>query len=216
MHQTSAFPKNGLLSGMILTFATIIVVIPLCLFSASFAQKFNHSLTPQLQQFFFLSILLMAIHKLESFFAKEYEHCPVYLTSGKSAWAQNPREAIFLSFVPTAVGMLFFLYLTILGPPWHLVFLTVWLAQGLHEIHHLAKSLARRKIYPGLYSSIAFVLVVSFGIFPLWHDLVFAQRGVFFKTYYLMLPVILAAFYFEDRIWFQKALRFFPSLSQNR
>ena len=211
-----SFPKNGPLSGMIITALAALILIPLGFFYAPFAEKCNHPLSSPLQKLFFVSLILMAIHKLESFYAEEYDHCPVYLTSGEAPWATNPRKTIFLSFVPTFIGMLFFAYFAFLGPPWHLILIALWLAQGLHETHHVAKSCARKKIYPGFYSAIAFVGVMSFGVFPLWNDLVFAERGIVFTLYYALLPLILLGYYLEDRAWYQKALAVFPTLSKNK
>ena len=194
-------PRNGPLSGMILTGLAVAVVVPLGLLSEGFRGHFAAPLSPGLRLAFLASLLLMAAHKVESFYAGEYDVCPVYLTSGQAEWARNPRKIFFLAFVPVFVGMTLVVYLAMLGPPWHLLIVTIWLAQGAHELHHTAKSLARRRVYPGLLTSVLFVATVSFGVFPLWHDAVFGARGAIFYGYYAALPLVLLAFYAEDRRW---------------
>jgi len=198
---SSDIPSNGPLSGMIITAFTALIVVALSLTHESFRNLFSAPLSARLLQFFFFSIGMMTLHKIESFWFQEYDQCPVYLTSGLAPWAKNPRKAIFLSFVTAFIGMLFVVYLALLGPPWHLILITVWLAQGLHELHHAAKSLARRKIYPGLFTSLCFVMIQSLGIFPLWHDQIFRERGSFFFGYYALLPLVFLAFFLEDFHW---------------
>ncbi len=197
----NAIPKNGALSGMLIPALTAAVVLPLGLISAGFRSHFASPLPPAFQWVFFASIVAMAVHKLESYWFEEYEQCPVYLTSGQSAWALNPRKAVFLSFVPTFIGMLVVAFLGFLGPPWHLLVMTVWLGQGAHELHHTAKSLSRRRVYPGTASSLLFVGLMWFGVFPLWHDLVIGARGVIFYAAYAALPLIFLGYYLEDRKW---------------
>lgn len=197
----TAIPKNGALSGMIIPALTAAVVLPLGLISPGFRSHFTAPLSPAFQWVFFASIVAMALHKLESYWFEEYEQCPVYLTSGQSAWALNPRKAVFLSFVPTFIGMLVVAFLGFLGPPWHLLVMTVWLGQGAHELHHTAKSLSRRRVYPGTASSLLFVGLMWFGVFPLWHDLVIGARGAFFYGAYAALPLIFLGYYLEDRKW---------------
>ncbi len=194
-------PSNGPLSGMIITGLTALLGVTLSLTSDRFRHHFEAPLSTPLLQVFLISILVMALHKAESFWSLEYDQCPVYLTSGQASWANNSRKAIFVSFVTTFIGMLFVVYLALLGPPWHLILLTVWLAQGLHEFHHAAKSLARKRIYPGLITSLLFVCVQSFWLFPLWHDQIFQSRGAFFIGYYISIPLVVIAFFFEDTGW---------------
>jgi hypothetical protein len=196
-----AIPKNGPLSGMIIPALTAAIVLPLGLFSAGFRSHFTAPLSPAFQWTFLASIVAMALHKLESFWFEEYEQCPVYLTNGQAQWAQNPRKLLFLGFVPTFLGMMGFAYLGFIGPPWHLLAMTVWLGQGVHEMHHAAKSLSRRRAYPGIASSFLFVGVMWLGIFPMWHDLVIGARGVIFYGAYAVLPLVFLGYYLEDRKW---------------
>lgn len=198
-------PKNGALSGMIIPALTAAVVLSLGLLSPDFRGHFSAPLSPALQWVFFATIVVMALHKLESFWFEEYEQCPVYLTSGQAEWARNPRKVLFLTFVPTFLGMLGVAFLAFLGPPWHLLVLTVWLGQGAHELHHTAKSLSRGRVYPGTASSLLFVGLMWFGVFPLWHDLVFGARGAGFFGVYAALPLVFLAYYLEDRRWVARA-----------
>jgi hypothetical protein len=181
------------------------VILPLALAFPAFRSHFNAPLSPRLLAAFLLSAAIMAVHKLESFWFGEFDQCPVYRDSGNAPWAQNPRKALFIGFVPTFIGMLLVASLALIGPPWHLVIMTIWLAQGVHELHHSAKSLARGRLYPGAVSSVLFVAVVALGIFPAWHDSVIGPRGAVFVGYYLLLPCVFLAFYLEDRRWIAEA-----------
>jgi hypothetical protein len=192
---------------MLLTGATAVVVVSLGLACSAFLERFKAPMSPALLRAVGCSIVIMALHKAESFWFDEYDQCPVYVTAGASSWTANPRKAVFVSFVPTFIGMLALLFLALAGPPWHLVIVTIWMGQGLHEIHHSAKTLARRRIYPGLFTAILFVAVQSFWLFPLWHDLVIGSRGAFFYGYYALLPFIFLAFYIEDKSWIRQAPR---------
>ena len=186
---------------MILPAITAAVVLPLSGLSSTFRSHFDAPLTPAFQWAFFASAVLMALHKVESFWFAEYDQCPVYVSQN----ADNPRKAVFLAFVPIFIGMLFFAFLGFLGPPWHLITLTIWLGQGAHELHHTAKSLARGRLYPGFVTSVLFVGVMSLSLFPLWHDAVIGARGLIFYGYYAALPVLFLGFYFEDRKWIAAA-----------
>ena len=182
---------------MIITGLTGAIVLPVAFLSSAFRSHFEAPMSERFQLMFFASLILMALHKAESFWFAEFDQCPVYLSQP----TDNPRKALFMGFVPTFVGMTFLLFLGFLGPPWHLIVLTVWLGQGVHELHHLGKSLARKRSYPGVVTSVLFVLVMSFGLFPLWHDAVIGARGLIFYAYYAALPLVFLGFYFEDRRW---------------
>lgn len=198
---TPNIPRHGLLSGMIVPGIAAAVVLPLSIFSSTFRSYFDAPLTTPLQLAFFASVVLMALHKVESFWFAEYDQCPVYVSQPTT----NPRKAVFLAFVPIFIGMLIVCFLGFLGPPWHLITLTVWLGQGVHELHHTAKSLARGRLYPGIVTSVLFVGVMSLSLFPLWHDAVIGDRGVLFFGYYLALPCVFLGFYLEDRRWISVA-----------
>jgi hypothetical protein len=191
---------NGLLSGMTIPAVVGAAVILIGLFSPALRAHFGAALTPELRGVFLASIVVMVLHKAESYWAGEFDRCPTYLTTGRK-WEDNPRRAMFLSFVPTFLGMLLVTFLAFMGPPWHLLLLTVWLAQGVHELHHSAKSLARGRPYPGVFSSVVFVGVTAVLMYPRWWDQVLGARGPAFPAFYALLPLVWAAFYFEDKRW---------------
>lgn len=198
---TNNLPKNGLLSGMIVPGITAAVVLTLACVSATFRSYFATPMSSAFQWALLGSFVLMALHKLESYWFAEYDQCPVYLSQDTS----NPRKAVFLAFVPIFIGMLFFAFMGFFGPPWHLIAITVWLGQGIHEMHHTAKSLARARAYPGIVTSVLFVGLMTFVLFPMWHDAVIGARGLVFYGYYAVLPLVFAGFYFEDRKWISLA-----------
>jgi hypothetical protein len=198
------YPKNGLLSGMALTYVTAILAVILGLMIPTFAEMFTHPVSPALLQAFLVSIGLMILHKGESYWTKEYDRCPVYLASTRASWSKNPRQVLFVGFVGTFLILMLALYLAMKGPPWILLLLTIWLAQGLHEIHHSAKCLAERRYYPGTVSSIVFVAYVGLYVFPHWYDLVVAERGFYFHLYYYLYVPVFIAFYFEHRCWLKR------------
>ena len=195
-----SIPRNGKLSGMIITAAVAVVTFPLIYLDDEVRARFHKPVGDDVAAIFLLGAVVMAAHKLESLLTHEYEQCPVYLTQARQ-WGADPARAIFLTFVPTFIGMLMVVALALIGPPWQLAIVTVWLAHGLHELHHVGKSIARRRIYPGLVSSLVFVVVQSGLLFPRWYDLVASERGALFNAYYLMLPMVVLAFYLEDRRW---------------
>jgi hypothetical protein len=195
-----SIPHNGPLSGMIITAAAAVVTFPLVYFNDTVRARFDRAIGDDITSLFMLGAIVMALHKLESLLTHEYEHCPVYLTQAHQ-WGSDPARAIFVTFVPTFLGMLMIVALALFGPPWHLAIVTVWLAHGLHELHHVAKSISRRRIYPGLVSSILFVAVQSGLLFPQWYALVVGERGALFDAYYLALPLVVLAYYVEDRRW---------------
>ena len=196
-----AIPKHGPMSGMIVPAIAAAIVLPLGLLSANFRSHFTDPMSPTFLWVFLASAVLMALHKVESFWFGEFDQCPVYVSQP----VENPRKAVFLAFCPIFIGMLFFAVLAFMGPPWHLILLAVWLGQGLHELHHTAKSLARGRLYPGLITSVLFVGVMSFGLFPMWHDSVIGSRGLLFYGYYVLMPLVFLAHYREDRKWIAAA-----------
>jgi hypothetical protein len=199
-------PRNGPLSGMALTAAAAAASFSLPLLSDAARERFSTPIGDDVAALFLVSALVMAAHKVESYLEREYAVCPVYITQSRS-WGSDPARAIFLSFVPTFLGMLVLLALAMIGPPWHLAIVTVWIAQGLHELHHVAKSIARRRFYPGLFTALLFIAVQSGLLFPRWHDLVVGARGAIFVAYYALLPLVLVGYYLEDRRWTARAPR---------
>ncbi len=204
-------PGNGLLSGMVLTWGTALVLVPLGLFHGPTIALLDHPPSNALIDVFGLSILVMVLHKVESWITGEFDACPVYLTTGRARWAKNVREAQFTMFVATFLGMLILVWLAFKGGHWPMLMLGIWIAQGQHELHHTAKSLSRRRYYPGTATGLVFVATIALGVFPTWCDILgigAAWRAAFLGA----MPVTLLAFYLEDRWWIGRAGSFGQSL----
>lgn len=197
-------PPNGLLSGMILPAIAGVCAVIVGLFCPEMASVFNTPITVPLLNGFGISILLMVVHKIESYFTYEYNVCPVYLTNGQKSWAQNPRQAIFVAFVGTFLLMMGAVFLVMKGGVWPRLLLSIWLAQGLHEWHHSAKSLAQRSYYSGTVSALLFVLHIDFCVAPLWFDTLLLSaeiKTLALQMYYGIQPVVFIGFYLEHRKW---------------
>lgn len=198
------YPKNGLLSGMILTAATAAAALTAGIAFPGFTESFNVPMPEPLLDSFFLSLGLMVAHKAESYFTREYDVCPVYLTNGQASWGINPRQAMFVSFVSTFIGMSFVNYLSLKGGHWPMLMLSVWMAQGLHELHHSAKSLAQKAYYAGTASAILFTAQIDAFVFPQWREGLGLSPAWDWGFYALQAPVFLA-YYLEHRGWLKKA-----------
>jgi hypothetical protein len=172
---------------------TVAIVFPLALFSSSIRAHFEGVLTPGLQSAFLASVVLFAVHQSEGFCSREHD--------------EGERQGVFVTFVPGFVVLLAMAFLGFLGPPWHLIILTVWLALGVQELHHLGKSFARGVAHPGVVTSFFFVVVTCCGLFPLWHDAVLGARGAGFYGFYAALPLVVLAFWLEERRWLRAGPR---------
>ncbi len=150
----TVFPKNGLLSGMIVTGLAAAAALTLGFFVPASHSTFDALPTDGLIDAFGITVLAMAAHKVESYLTGEFERCPVYLTSVHREKGKHPGRLLFQGFVPTVIGGLLLAYFLMRGAPWVMLMLLVWLGQGLHEWHHLAKSLAERRYYPGTVSGL--------------------------------------------------------------
>ncbi|MBT3984332.1 MAG: HXXEE domain-containing protein [Bacteriovoracaceae bacterium] len=202
--KTIPYPKAGILSSMVITLVTAALAIIVGLFVPVLAQRFNASASSELVNSFLISIVLMVAHKLESYFTNEYDHCPVYLHASTKSWGQKPRQAVFVGFVGTFLAMAFINYLLVKGPPWTLLILAAWASQGLHELHHSAKSLAQKSYYPGTITSIIFVAYGASSFFPKWSALVNTGGHDITAWYYAVMPFIFVGFYFEHKWWLKK------------
>jgi len=199
------YPKNGLLSGMIITaLAGVFVVITGC-FLPDLAAVFEGKPSGPLLDSFFVSICLMTAHKIESYFTGEYDVCPVYLNNGQARWSQNSREATFLAFVPTFLGMLFLLYLALKGSPWSMMIFVIWAAQGLHEFHHIGKTAAQKSYYSGVVTAVLFTAHIDVFVFPAWLAQLKSIPGYWLYIFYGVQPFVLLAFFVEHRGWLRKA-----------
>jgi hypothetical protein len=199
--QQPAIPKNGLLSGMIITQAAAVIAIVSGLFVPGVDRLFAAAPSKPLLDVLLASVVLMTAHKIESYFTGEFDQCPVYLTVGRG-WEQNVRRAGFTVFVTAFLGGMFLLSLGLRGPPWPLLLMSIWCAQGLHELHHTAKSLVRRRYYPGTVTGILFTVMIDVAFFPLWYRSLPIASDAPLIAFYACQPLVLLAFYLEDRRWF--------------
>lgn len=161
---------------------------------------FSAGLSPQLHDAFGLSILVMAAHKWESWKAREQDHCPVYLTALRAPWAQTRRDLNFVVFVGTFLMMMGVVWLAMRGGYWGALLLGVWMAQGLHELHHTAKAAAQRSYYPGAWSSVVFVGMTDFLLWPLWSSSLSLPPELS-MAFYLLQPVLWFTYALEHRQW---------------
>lgn len=199
----TTLPSNGLLSGMVLTWGTAALALTLGVASPTLTAPFDRLPSPALLDAFGLTVVLMLVHKVESYLTAEFDHCPVYLTAARASWATDVRRVNFVVFVGTLLAMLMVLYLVMLGGRWPLLLLTVWLAQGLHEWHHAAKSLAQRSYYPGTATGLCFVALMQALFFPAWADAVALPEG-WRWTYAAAQPLVFLGFFLEHRVWLRQ------------
>ena len=199
-----AFPKNGLLSGMIITGLAVLVAISLGLFVPASHAIFDSPPTDGLLDAFLITILGMLVHKVESYQTGEFQRCPVYLTNVHNERGKHPGRLLFQGFVPTVLGALLLLYFVMRGPPWMLLMMLVWLGQGMHELHHAAKTLAEGRYYPGTVTGIGFVVLMDVLLYPWWIAALTVDPGRWFWVYYAVQPVLFAAYWLEHRGWIRR------------
>src|SRR5258707_14252687 len=98
-----ALPKNGVLSGMAITYVTAILAIVTGLGAAPAHLVFMGTPSPSLLDGMLASIAVMGVHKAECYWTREYEVCPVYITAARG---RDNRQTLFVGFVLTFLGML--------------------------------------------------------------------------------------------------------------
>jgi hypothetical protein len=194
-------PRAGILSRMAITWSTALAILLVGLAVPSMHPIFAGPPSAKLVNLLLLSVGLMAVHKVECYATREWEQCPVYLGIPSARWARGVRETAFVVFCSLDVAYMLLIALALRGPPWTMLVMAILCAQGLHELHHPAKSLARRRYYPGTASAVLFVLFMDLWFAPEY----FAQLRLPFAKplawYYLAQPVVLLAFWLEDRAW---------------
>lgn len=195
------FPGNGLLSGMIVTGLAAAAAIGLGFFVPASHAMFDAPPTNALLDAFLVTVLAMTAHKVESYAQGEYARCPVYLTNVNRERDRHPGRLLFQGFVPTVIGGLLLAYFLMRGQPWVLLMMLVWLGQGLHELHHAAKTLAERRYYPGTISGLLFVLLVDVLFYPAWLDALTVEAGPWRWAYLAAQPVLFIGYYAEHRGW---------------
>lgn len=157
-----------------------------------------------LRDAFALSVGLMVAHKIESYAAREWEVCPVYRTLVHDAVQRPLGEVLFLTLIPAVLGAFVLIALLVRGGPWPLLVLGMWLGQGLHEWHHLGKSLARRRYYPGLVTGTLFAAHAAGAYAPAWLAAVGGAPTWGAAAFAGLALAALVAFYLEDRAWFPR------------
>lgn len=197
----TVFPKNGPLSGMIITGLAAVLALVLGFFVPTSHPTFDALPTDGLLDAFGITVLAMTAHKVESYLTGEFERCPVYLTSVQRESGKHPGRLLFQGFVPAVIGGLLLAYFLMRGAPWIMLMLLVWLGQGLHEWHHLAKSLAERRYYPGTVSGLVFVGLMVGLFYPAWLAALPAETGGWSWAYYAAQPAMLVAYWLEHRRW---------------
>ncbi len=195
-----SLPRNGLLSGMVLTWGAGAVAAVLGLVPALHG-PFVGEASDALLNGFGLSVLALIAHKVESYRLREYDACPVYATMGSAPVAANPRQQIFVSGIPVLMAGVLVVAVVMRGPPWVLLFFLIWAGQGLHEWHHLGKTLASRRYYPGLVTGLLFVASVDVLVYPAWVACLEVDPGPWYAVFYGAQPLVLLAFFAEHRRW---------------
>jgi hypothetical protein len=198
---TAIEPKAGLLSGMAVTWITASIALGVGLFVPSLHPIFAGTASLRLQNLLLISIGLMVAHKIESYYTREFDHCPVYLSLKQAGWARDPRQAVFVTFCSVFLALMIVIALAMRGPPWLLLLPAVWCAQGLHEMHHFAKSLARRSYYSGTATGLCFVLFIDLVFFPAYVGELGIDGAALRWAFYLAQPPLFAAFVVEDLRW---------------
>lgn len=198
---TPELPRNGLLSGMLLTWGGAILAVGVGLFLPEQAARLSTHPPDALILGLGVTVALMAAHKAESWLLGEFDRCPVYLNLGRgSSWQRAPRRSFFVGFVGTLLGMLALVTLVMWGRAWPMLLLFIWMAQGQHELHHLGKSIAERRYYPGTVSGLAFAAGVDALIVPGW----LANAGLpaaWLQAWVGAHALVLGAFVLEHQRW---------------
>lgn len=197
-------PRHGLLSGLVITWGSALLFPLAAWVGLNTLRLFGTGNSAPLVQAFTVSVILMAAHKLESYFQREFDVCPVYASMRATVAKEGPARGLFISFCGAFVAMLGVTAVMALASPWTMVIFAVWIAHGLHELHHLGKSLARRSYYPGTVTGLLFTAWQGAVFLPAW----LAETPLNFQLsqyvtwgYFALCPALLMAFYLEDKKW---------------
>lgn len=204
LDRDAAYPKAGALSGMAVTWVTGAALFFVGVALPSLHPIFAGQPSTRLLNLLLVSLGIMTLHKIESYFTHEFDHCPVYLSLKSAAWAREPRQAVFVTFCSVFLALTLVIALSMRGSPWLLLLPGVWSAQGLHEIHHSAKSLSRRGYYPGTLTALVFVAFIDAFFFPEYFSLLRVEGRAALFAFYALQPLLFFAFFVEDRAWLRK------------
>jgi len=119
-----------------------------------------------------------------------------------------------MNAIPILMVMLLIVAVVMRGSPWVLLFFVIWAGQGIHEWHHLAKTLVARRYYPGVFTALLFTASVNVLVFPAWVACLGVDAGLWYKAYYGVQPVIFLAFVLEHRRWLAAARRVDPQFAR--
>ncbi len=206
-----SLPPAGPLSTMALTAVVPAVGAGVALLNAAFRARLVAPFDEALLSSLGLSVGVMILHKIECYFAHECDACPVYLNLERAPFATNVRQALFVSFVVPFLVMLLLLYAVASGAPWHWLAIGAWLGQGLHELHHVARSASRRRRYPGALTAVVFVWVVLGAVWPATAHALGLGAGWVTWLGAGLAPLVGLAFYLEDHAWLRKRAATHPA-----
>jgi len=117
------------------------------------------SLSARMKWYFFLSLLFMMLHKVESYRTHEWEFAPGYRYVLSLGFDHGPL--LFLTFVSILFLGLFWCFLIMAWRWGQWLLLTVWGLTFLLEWHHVWRTLQAGEYYSGLITAL---LYISFGI----------------------------------------------------
>lgn len=122
-------------------------------------------LSKKMKGYFFLSLLLMLLHKVESYQTNEWVYSPVYKFILSLGFDKGPL--VFLTFVSILFLGLFWCFLVISWRwgQWCLLFF--WGLTFILELHHFVRTLIAGEYYSGLITGL---LYCCFG-FLYWKEL---------------------------------------------
>lgn len=127
-------------------------------------------ITRKMWLYLFISVVIMFIHKVESFYTYEWILSPFY--NKVVAIADSEGEAAFITLVILVFGIFVTALMLLKGGNWPLVWLSIYGFMFFIEIHHTIKAIIFENYYSGLYTAWIFSL---FGIFY-WKELIHNYR----------------------------------------
>ena len=114
----------------------------------------------------FISLILMFMHKVESYYTREWTVCRFYSGLKKISFLQEHGEIVFLVFCTTFLLSTILMLLMICYEQWIHYNLLIWGCQLINETHHISKAIMRKAYYSGSYSAVLLVLWANLHYFP--------------------------------------------------
>lgn len=131
----------------------------------SFAKNFTFN--QEIKDSLFVSILLMNLHKFESYYQKEWVHTKIFGSNSLVFTRESAQRLIYITFVGTFLLMLIPAYLVLNSSTTQALVFLVWSAQGYVELHHLAKTIFRGYYYPGTFTGLLFFFYQNSTFLPI-------------------------------------------------